>query len=45
MGVAKLVRVGKIIIDLDGICDVGLSISLDELMALVRGVDTTYSYT
>ena len=43
MGVAQIVRVGKII--LDGVCDVGLSISLDELMALVRGVDSTYSYT
>jgi hypothetical protein len=37
MGAAKVVRVGKILLDLGGICDVGLSISLDELM--VRGVD------
>ncbi len=42
MSVAKIVRVNEIFLDLDGMCDIGLSISLNELVALVRDMDSPY---
>ncbi len=45
MGAAKFVRVGKIFIDLSGMCDVGLRISPNELVALIGDVDSSYGHT
>ncbi len=45
MGVAEFIRVGEIVTDLSRMCDVGLLISPNELVALVRGVDSPYGHT
>ena len=44
MSVAKFVRIGEIVIDLSRMCNVGLLISPNELVALVRDVDSPYGH-
>ncbi len=42
MSVAKFVRIGEIVINL--VCDVGLPVSPNELVALVGDVDSPYGH-